>query len=108
MSLTGTWAGNDGSITQITEIQTDTARLIRWFSSLQTGQFPFTNLFTGAYLPSSSTGQGVGYIVGTWDDSPNINNSNSGTLWLQVNAAENFMQRNDSSEAYGTLTWTKQ
>ncbi|MBD1371058.1 hypothetical protein IC620_01630 [Hazenella sp. IB182357] len=101
MSLTGTWNGNDGSVTQIRELETDTAKTIIWYSS-NGGSSPFSNIFTGSYLPD-----GTGIILGQWDDVPPNTLSNSGTLRLSVNAAETQISQVSASEGYGTTLWTK-
>jgi hypothetical protein len=95
--LTGTWQGDDGSVTYLRQVQLDTGTQIFWSS---TGIFSdvFSNVFTG-YLVGSA-------IMGQWVDVPQTGNSNIGTLFLQVITPDRIIQV-DASRFYETRIWTR-
>ncbi|GAA0077037.1 hypothetical protein UT300005_14150 [Clostridium sp. CTA-5] len=97
IDLTGTWKGNDGSVTYLRQVTLGSGTQIFWAS---TNVFSpvFSNIFTGYLLGSS--------IVGQWVDVPQTFQDSIGVLSLQV-IDPMTIQQVSSSLAYNTRIWTK-
>jgi hypothetical protein len=95
--LTGTWQGDDGSVTYLRQVTLGSGTQIFWAS---TNVFSpvFSNIFTG-YLVGSS-------IIGQWVDVPQTFQNSIGILSLEVINPMKIKQVT-SSLAYNTRVWTK-
>jgi hypothetical protein len=97
VDLTGTWQGNDGSVTYLRQVTLGDSIQIFWAS---TNVFTpvFSNIFMGYRVGSS--------IIGQWVDVPQTFQNFIGTLQLQV-INSTTIQQVTSSLAYNTRIWTK-
>lgn len=95
--LTGTWKGNDGSVTYLRQVTLGSGTQIFWAS---TNVFSpvFSNIFTGYRVGSNITGQ--------WVDVPQTFQNSIGILSLEV-IDSMTIQQVTSSLAYNTRIWTK-
>lgn len=95
--LTGTWQGNDGSVTYIRQESQGDADRIYW-ASTNVFNPSFSNIFLGYRLGSHITGQ--------WIDVPQAAYQNIGVLTVEV-INEETIQQVDNSLDYNTRIWTK-
>lgn len=97
IDLTGTWQGNDGSVTYLRQITVGSGTQIFWAS---TNVFSpvFSNIFTGYLLGSN--------IIGQWVDVPQTFQNSIGVLSLEVIDSQTIKQVTNSL-AYNTRIWTK-
>ena len=95
--LTGTWRGDDGSVTYIRQAELEDSIQIFWAS---TGVFsyPFSNIFMGYRVGSS--------IIGQWVDVPQNSDNYIGSMSLEVVDAYTIRQVANTLN-YGTRLWTK-
>lgn len=95
--LTGTWQGNDGSVTYLRQVMLGSGTQIFWASTNVFAPI-FSNIFMGYRVGSS--------IIGQWVDVPQTFQNSIGTLSLQVINPTTIRQL-ESSLAYNTRIWTK-
>jgi hypothetical protein len=95
--LTGTWQGNDGSVTYLRQVAVGSGTQIFWAS---TNVFSpvFSNIFTGYRIGSN--------IIGQWLDVPQTFQNSIGVLSLQV-ISSTTIQQVANSLGYNTRIWTK-
>ncbi len=95
--LTGTWRGDDGSVTYLRQEEQGAAVRIYW-ASTNVFDPPFSNIFIGYRLGSNITGQ--------WIDVPQAAYQNIGVLTLEVIDAVTLRQVANTLD-YNTRLWTK-
>jgi hypothetical protein len=95
--LTGTWQGDDGSVTYMRQVKMKSSTQIFWAS---TGVFSpvFSNIFIGVRLGPN--------IVGQWVDVPQTFQKNIGVLSLEIVDCKTIRQIS-ASQNYDTRIWTK-
>lgn len=95
--LTGTWQGNDGSVTYLRQVELGSGTQIYW-ASTNVFNPVFSNIFMGYRLGPNITGQ--------WVDVPQTFQNFIGVLSLEVIDSRTIRQV-ASSLGYNTRLWTK-
>ncbi|OJU15963.1 MAG: hypothetical protein BGN88_05420 [Clostridiales bacterium 43-6] len=93
--LTGTWQGDDGSVTYLRQVELGDSIQIFWHST-RASAVPYTNLFMGCRVGSS--------IFGQWVDLPEYSENSIGTMALEVIDANTIRQVTNTLR-YGTKEW---